>query len=327
MPELIQGATTTRMELLQLRKRYKIAERGHSLLKEKQDALIMEFFNILEDAKRIRIDTEEKLRNADISIKTAMGRVDEVQKRIDDLERERNEFLRYTFITQELKKFEAMKNSYNLIGTQKKIENKLSQLEEVEIKGQELYEIREKLRNQRHEVEAKWMELGSEMVEGRSSQVLKVQIEIGDLKSRLTELTTKIDTERASLDGLRKIKDNYFDQLEVIKNEINDHRKRIRKLETTIKEISNEISEKQSKHHSISTEAAESRANIGKNNKKILEIEQRLDGRYQDLITLRNDHAKEQTTIQVLLRRINDLQSTKNKFSSKRPISLSISVR
>jgi len=64
MPDLIQSARTTRMELLQLRKRYKIAERGHDLLKEKQDALIMEFFNILEDAKRVRVDTENKLKAA-----------------------------------------------------------------------------------------------------------------------------------------------------------------------------------------------------------------------------------------------------------------------
>ncbi|MHA1916964.1 MAG: V-type ATP synthase subunit D [Candidatus Ranarchaeia archaeon] len=64
MSELIQGTRTTRMELLQLRKRFKLAERGHSLLKEKQDALIMEFFNILEDAKKIRIETEEILKEA-----------------------------------------------------------------------------------------------------------------------------------------------------------------------------------------------------------------------------------------------------------------------
>src|SRR3972149_5979036 len=41
-----------------------------------------------------KAEAEEKLRSADISIRTAMGRIDEVQKRLDDLERERNQLLR-----------------------------------------------------------------------------------------------------------------------------------------------------------------------------------------------------------------------------------------
>ena len=45
-----------------------------------------------------KTEAEEKLRTADISIRTAMGRIDEVQKRLDDLERERNQLLRYNFI-------------------------------------------------------------------------------------------------------------------------------------------------------------------------------------------------------------------------------------
>ncbi|UCD27044.1 MAG: AAA family ATPase, partial [Candidatus Bathyarchaeota archaeon] len=40
-----------------------------------------------------KAEGEEKLRAAEISIRTAMGRIDEVQKRVDDLERERNELL------------------------------------------------------------------------------------------------------------------------------------------------------------------------------------------------------------------------------------------
>ena len=56
-----------------------------------------------------KAEAEEKLRAADISIRTAMGRIDEVQKRVDDLERERNELLRYNFIQEEIKKFESVK--------------------------------------------------------------------------------------------------------------------------------------------------------------------------------------------------------------------------
>ncbi len=50
--------TPTRMELLKLRKRAALAQRGHDLLKEKMDALVMEFFEVL---RRIRGAKEEAL--------------------------------------------------------------------------------------------------------------------------------------------------------------------------------------------------------------------------------------------------------------------------
>jgi len=60
MSKILPGTKTTRMELLALKNRMKLAERGHNLLREKRDSLIMEFFNTISEIK----DSREKVDNS-----------------------------------------------------------------------------------------------------------------------------------------------------------------------------------------------------------------------------------------------------------------------
>lgn len=64
MPEIVEGVSPTRMELLRLSRRTKLAEKGHDLLREKRDALIAEFLDVVGEVRGARKEMEAKLKEA-----------------------------------------------------------------------------------------------------------------------------------------------------------------------------------------------------------------------------------------------------------------------
>jgi chromosome segregation protein len=281
----------------------------------------MERRKIIEDLVGIgqydseKAQAEEKLRAADISIRTAMGRIDEVQKRLDDLERERNELLKANFIHGEIRKFETVKISYEMAQTQKKVEETSSEAGKIGGKHEKLRQLRDDRRSKRRAVEGEWRKLSSEIVEEGGSQVLKVQVRIGELKSKLTELATRISSGKTSLEGLTRIKENNLEQYQTIQKEIHENRLRIRQSRNEYNIISDQTNQKQTEHDALAQETTQLWENLGENSKRIREIELKLEDDYKRLALLRSEYLKNQTAIRVRSRRLKDLQDRKARFS------------
>ncbi|MBS7608564.1 MAG: chromosome segregation protein SMC [Candidatus Bathyarchaeia archaeon] len=286
------------------------------------DVSPMERRKIIEDLVGIaqydaeKAQAEEKLRAADLSIRTAMGRIEEVQRRVEDLERERNELLRYNFLKNEIKKFEAVKLSYDIAKIQEKIVQETAQAEKIKSRLEKLRAVRDQYRLKRKEVEEEWRKLSSEIVEEGSSQVLRVQMKIGELKSKITELTTKISSGKANLETLKKFRENSLQQYQSIRKEIHENRLKIRRLRTEYERIQNEINKRQAEHDALAREAAQLWESLGENSKKIREIELQLDRNYKRLAFLRSEHVKSQTAIKIRERRLRDLNERKERFAS-----------
>jgi len=263
-----------------------------------------------------KAEAEEKLRTADISIRTAMGRIDEVQKRLDDLERERNGLLRYSFIQNEIKKFEAIKISNDVIQLNKKVEENSAQADKVRSKVDKFRELRQSRRSKRREIESEWRKLSSEIVEEGGSQVVKVQINIGELKSKLTELTTKISSGQSSFEGLKRVRENTLEQHQTLHSEIRENRLKIRKLRVENEAIQSQITAKEAEHDALAQETAQLWENLGENSEKIREAEVQIDNNYKRLTFLKSESAKVGNAIQLASRRLRELNERKARFAA-----------
>jgi chromosome segregation protein len=263
-----------------------------------------------------KAEAEEKLRMADISIRTAMGRIDEVQKRLDDLERERNELLRANFIRDEIKKFETVRISHEMAQIQKRMEENSGQADKVRSRVEKIRGLRDGQRLKRREIEGEWRKLSSEIVEEGGSQVLKVQIRIGEIKAKETELTTKISSGKISLEGLKKVRENSLQQYESIRNEIRENRTKIKRLRNEYDHILNQINTEQAEHDVLAQETTQLWESLGENSKRIREIELGLDNNYKRLTFLRSEYIKNQTAINLRTRRLKDLSERKQRFAT-----------
>ena len=81
--QILEGYSPTRMDLLEIRKKLILAEKGHKLLEEKRDALVEKFFEVIDKRNVLSRELDEEFRVAFSSLIQAQMILGE--KKVEDI--------------------------------------------------------------------------------------------------------------------------------------------------------------------------------------------------------------------------------------------------
>ncbi len=162
--DIVEDVRPIRMDLLEMRDRLELAEKGHDLLEEKRDALIMEFFDIIEEAQGAREELEKELEEAFKKLALANANSSSVQvnssadsvKETPALETSQRNIMGVTVPVLELEedpKRKANQRGYSLIETTPEMDEAAKKFEEVLEKIIILAEVEESVRLLTEEIE------------------------------------------------------------------------------------------------------------------------------------------------------------------------------
>lgn len=162
MPEIIEGVHPTRMELLEIKERIELAEKGHKLLKEKRDSLLTEFFEVVEEAKGIREELGELMKKGRKSEVEAEALMDSSQVGINASSTPETAFINVEMknimgvsipeIDLEERDEEEREKNYSLISASSRLDDSKENFEKILEKLVQLIEVEETVRRLGEEI-------------------------------------------------------------------------------------------------------------------------------------------------------------------------------
>jgi chromosome segregation protein len=323
----INGRKVPRNHLLEVLSVAGISSYGHNIvlqgtLTRMAEISPQERRKIIEDMLGIaqydaeKAEAESKLKEADVAIKTALGQISEVQKRLEDLERERNNLLRYNFLRREIGYLESVKTSWEIKRLRTEAEKISREIMALEEKNKIILESRENLRLKRREMEAELRKIGFDEVEKKQANILEIQTSISNLKSKLNEIASKISSGRNNLERLKKIRETLQQRYNSVLKEIGETEEKIKQLEIERSRLDGEIKEKQTLHDSILRELSEVRSAFGDKAKRIDELENDLSKIGKEKVSIESEHAKAQTRMNIFTQRLEDLKTKRDELKN-----------
>lgn len=160
--QILEGVNPTRMELLEIRKKMTLAEKGHKLLEEKRDALVDRFFGIIEKRNELKKTLDSSFTTAYQSLIQAQMILGEQQvdlfsqqtKPLEDITFSTDNIMGVKIPIMELDQIEAKTDpAYGFLNSTAKLDDAYRQFREIGTQLLELADIESSIKSLTIEIE------------------------------------------------------------------------------------------------------------------------------------------------------------------------------
>lgn len=294
---LLNGRPVSRGQLVDILRMAGISSSGYNMIMQGTitrlaDITPEERRNVIEDLVGIaeydakRTEARVQLQQADMNLRIASARIGDVQARLERLEEERNDALRYNFIQSEMNKLQATLVSHrllNLQGEEADFANKFKQRSE---EAKVLKEQYDKLLNERNSVESDRRRFDEEIVDKGNVRLVDVQRTIGDLMASIASFKMEVYSGKASLRELSRLREDKTRQLEVLEQKIREARQNYLKQKNQRDSLKKVLDEKNADYSSVSSGLMEMKQNFERNAAALKEIEDALNDMGRQMVKL-----------------------------------------
>lgn len=266
------------------------------------------------DTKRAAAQAE--LQQADLNLQVASAKIEEVRLRVESLERERNDYLKFVQVRNEINRLEAKEVSSKIRKAEEEIKRLDDEIVESHRRIQELKETRDKLLHEKSEINTKRRDLEESVVEQGNNRLFEIQRLMGDVSARIASLRANANAIDANTKSLQKQKKELTQNSFELSQRIQECRSDLPNLTDQMDKLTSIIEQKQSLVNESNEAILKLRQTLGQSNKEAQDVQRQVNNINQRVIKVEAQVEASNAKIDLLNKHLMTLSNRKDEYET-----------
>src|SRR5713226_3407136 len=262
-----------------------------------------------------KAEARVQLQEADLNLKVASARVDEVRQRIEQLERERNDLLRSNLLKTEINSQQARILSAQILALENRHQEMSQTLEQEQIKLDQVRREREDLTQQRAKIEQDRRSFEEKTVTQGNQELFDLERRIAEASKGIVEAKSAAETAKNLVATRTRQRDAFTKQTEEMETSIKPLAGSIKSLQSHKKTLEDNMDESTTKVDKISQKLTAARASLDQDNKKLREVQDEIDGLGKELSNLAAQSKGSSTKLDLTASHLQTLEARQQEFA------------
>ncbi|TMH96763.1 chromosome segregation protein SMC [Candidatus Bathyarchaeota archaeon] len=262
-----------------------------------------------------KVEARVQLQEADLNLKVASARVDEVRQRIEQLERERNDLLRSNLLKTEINSQQARILSTQILALENRHQEMSRTLEQEQLKLDQVRREREDLTQQRAKIEEERRRFEEKTVTQGNQELFDIERRIAEASKGIVEAKSAAETAKNLVTTRTRQREAITKQAEEMETSIKPLASSIKNLQSHKKILEDKLEDSASKVEKISQKLTAARASLDQDTKKLRDVQNEIDGLGKELANLTAQSKGSSTKLDLTASHLQTLEARQREFA------------